>query len=104
MSKKFDKLIIGDLPMTGPVNIDTDWLILNWDDKCFLTEWVGDESKFRFIRYRRLGQQTTTHKFTIHNEDANKLISALKLIPEKSIFNSAFTWKTFPPPNQSVAK
>jgi len=93
---KWDKIVVGEMPMTGPVEIDIQLLISLWDDKCWLAEWKSTtpgEHKFRFIRYRRLGQEPTTHKFSISNDTANALIQALGLEQERSIFNSAFSWR-----------
>jgi hypothetical protein len=91
---KWDNIIVGEIPMTGPVQIHVPTLAKLWDDKCVLIEWrAGKEDDFRFVRYRRIGYEQCTHKFTISRDQANELIKELDLADSHGPFRSAHSWR-----------
>ena len=88
------KDLVVNYSMTGPLEINVEAAAELWDSKCFLAQWgFGDSASYRFVRYRRLGQQATTHKFTMRNEQALELIEKLGLQRTQEMFNSAGSWK-----------
>lgn len=91
---KWNELFAGEVAPIGPVTINVDWLVKNWDEKCWLSEWrQGRDDDFGFIRYYRLGSTRTTHKFSISREQANELIAKLSLEPTKGFFNNSYSWR-----------
>jgi hypothetical protein len=90
----WDDLIVGEIPLTGSVQIDVNFLVNNWDDKCWLAEWrMGKDDDFRFIRYKQIGRDIATHKFSITREQAEEVINRLALESEQGALKSGHSWR-----------
>lgn len=85
--------INGEVPITGNVPIFTDVVISQWNNRCSITSWRGED--FRLYEDSWIaGKRCGGSKITISKEDAMKIISACGLRREQGFFNSSSTYRT----------
>jgi hypothetical protein len=82
--------LITQYQTTGPCTLDIDLLEKLWDHRFMLYDY---ENTYRFIKYLRRGSGCTEIKCDISNEQAQEIITRLKLVRTRGISPVIGTWR-----------
>lgn len=88
-----DSIVIGEKPLTGPVNIDINKVVEKWNHLWSIAEWRSGKT-FTLVKLHRWDSPNYNIRLTISEEDANEIIRRVGLVTVNiNMFQSAFNYQ-----------